>query len=434
MGFPPNHLFSAFAFIGFVMCMIPLRWHLQAYNVGTCAYMIWVGLGCLNLFINSIIWNGNAIDSAPVFCDISFRLTLAMDVAIPICSLVINRRLFFIATSDTVVSSRKDRQRAIMMDLALVIGAPIALIILAYIPQGNRYNIYEDWGCFPSIYNTWVSVMITNVPPIAIGLVSATYCVRTIIAFNKRRRQFQEVLSSHSNLSSNRYFRLMIMAGADILFTVPLGVWVLILNVSYVHPWISWENVHADFMNVYQYPALYWQSSDNAFGVELQRWLTVFGAWVFFFIFGIHAESRRNYRTALNSFAHKLGASTTLFGGSLQDTMGSRFGSTKDGSIPVFEKRRVQKRDSLESFTDMSMSMSQTSDMKKSFAGDTSFGAFSFADIGGALEEKEAEAVSPHLHPPHPPLPIHPKYHTPSRVGRRRTLTLRYPRFTACRW
>ncbi len=97
-----------------------------AYNVGTCAYMIWVGLGCLNLFINSIIWNGNAIDSAPVFCDIcefallgsrsrprlnkrsAFRLTLAMDVAIPICSLVINRRLFFIATSDTVVASRKD--------------------------------------------------------------------------------------------------------------------------------------------------------------------------------------------------------------------------------------------------------------------------------------------------------------------------------------
>jgi len=41
-----------------------------AWSAGPCMYMIWTGLACLNQFINSIIWNGNAIDFAPVWCDI----------------------------------------------------------------------------------------------------------------------------------------------------------------------------------------------------------------------------------------------------------------------------------------------------------------------------------------------------------------------------
>lgn len=85
---------------------------------------MWVGIGCLNLFINAILWDGNAILKDVWFCDIceylhtisnrssdrilATRITLAMNVAMPICSLVINRRLYFIATSDTVLASKKE--------------------------------------------------------------------------------------------------------------------------------------------------------------------------------------------------------------------------------------------------------------------------------------------------------------------------------------
>ena len=93
MGTPPNLLYTAFSFIGFVMCMIPLYWHLEgmdhysphhgvqiimygtAWNVGTCLYMIWTGLGCLIQCINSIVWNNNMIDKAPIYCDIGNPLT-----------------------------------------------------------------------------------------------------------------------------------------------------------------------------------------------------------------------------------------------------------------------------------------------------------------------------------------------------------------------
>jgi pheromone a factor receptor len=32
--------------------------------------MIWTAIGCLNLFINSIVWHHNAINWAPAWCDI----------------------------------------------------------------------------------------------------------------------------------------------------------------------------------------------------------------------------------------------------------------------------------------------------------------------------------------------------------------------------
>lgn len=92
MAAPPNWIFSTLAFIGFLMCMIPLPWHLEgkfilikhharsdllsAWNTGTCLYMIWTGLACLNQFINSVVWNSDTINKAPVWCDICmcFRL------------------------------------------------------------------------------------------------------------------------------------------------------------------------------------------------------------------------------------------------------------------------------------------------------------------------------------------------------------------------
>jgi hypothetical protein len=84
----PNEIYSAFSFIGFLMCAIPFYWHLEgtwririigscilrthgiAWNTGTCMYMAWTGLGCLIQCINSIVWNGNTVNRAPFYCDI----------------------------------------------------------------------------------------------------------------------------------------------------------------------------------------------------------------------------------------------------------------------------------------------------------------------------------------------------------------------------
>ena len=67
---PTYPLFPTFAFLGFVLSLIPLRWHIQAWNSGTCAFMLWTATACLISFVNSLIWVGNINNPAPVWCDI----------------------------------------------------------------------------------------------------------------------------------------------------------------------------------------------------------------------------------------------------------------------------------------------------------------------------------------------------------------------------
>jgi pheromone a factor receptor len=67
---PLYPLFPVFAFLGFILALIPLPWHLEASNSGTVIYMMWAALANLNAFINAIVWRNTALNVAPVWCDI----------------------------------------------------------------------------------------------------------------------------------------------------------------------------------------------------------------------------------------------------------------------------------------------------------------------------------------------------------------------------
>lgn len=119
-----------------------------AWNMGSVQYIFWVGSACLIQFINNIVWKDNAINWAPVWCDISgwlyraranclsplltlaTRWTLGSSISIGSCSLVIMRRLYHIANITTIHVSREDRRRMIIEDIAVGSGIPILVIIL----------------------------------------------------------------------------------------------------------------------------------------------------------------------------------------------------------------------------------------------------------------------------------------------------------------
>ena len=63
-------LFPVVSLLGCVVSFIPLPWHLQAWNAGTCIYMFWAGFASLIQFVNSVVWHGNMENVAPVWCDI----------------------------------------------------------------------------------------------------------------------------------------------------------------------------------------------------------------------------------------------------------------------------------------------------------------------------------------------------------------------------
>jgi pheromone a factor receptor len=360
----PDYVFSAFAFLGFLCCMIPLPWHLEAWNTGTCLYMIWTGVSCLIQFINSIVWRSNVINWAPVWCDISTRIMIGTSVAIPACSLCINRRLYHIASVSSVTKTKAQKRRDIMTDLAIGVGIPVLEMILQYIVQGHRFNIFEEIGCYPATYNTPPAYVLVFTWPLVLGCISAYYCIRTIVELAQRRAQFMEFLSVNKNLSSSRYFRLMGLAGIEMLCTVPLGAYVIYLNTTAqpVYPWISWADTHSDFSRIEQIPSVYWRTSNpTVLSLELSRWLLVVCAFVFFAFFGFADEARKNYRLAYVSVAKRVGLSTAgtmSTGGSWSVGSKSEMAyNSRAGTMPVFIARQTeQKRDSLTSFsTDISM-------------------------------------------------------------------------------
>lgn len=67
---PTYPLFPVVAFLAFVLGLVPLPWHLQAWNAGTCIFMLWASLSSFVKFVNAVIWNGNMENVAPVWCDI----------------------------------------------------------------------------------------------------------------------------------------------------------------------------------------------------------------------------------------------------------------------------------------------------------------------------------------------------------------------------
>nr|AAZ14943.1 putative transmembrane pheromone receptor [Coprinellus disseminatus] len=307
---PSYPAFPILSFLSCIIIVIPLKWHWQAWNSGTCLFMIWTAVGLLNMFVNSIIWHKNVVDWAPIWCDISTRIIIGVSVAIPATSLCINRRLHAIATCQTVSLSKGERRKSVYIDVLIGVGIPVLQMILQFVVQGHRYDIYEDIGCFPTSVNTALAYPLSYVWSNVLSLTSATYGVLTLRAFLVRRAQFSQLLTRNPNLSMSRYFRLMALAAVEICISVPICTFTLVYNVVTrpVVPYTSWSDIHADFFIIGHYPAVFWRSTvASEASLEITRWSLVICALVFFAFFGFADEARKNYRSALAAISRVLG-------------------------------------------------------------------------------------------------------------------------------
>jgi len=371
-----NEVVSAFSFISFVLILIPLPWHFQSWNTGTCLFMLWGSLACMNTFINSVIWNKNVMDVAPVWCDISTRITLATNIGIPVASLCINRRLYHISSLKSARITEAEKRRGVFVDLAIGLGLPLFLLPLTYITQARRYDIAEQVGCLPAIYNSFLAYMFIWCPPLVIGIISAFYCGSTIRSFNKRRTQFKASLSNN-NVNSGRYFRLMGLASLDLFCTIPIASYIIVQatqNGGY-QPWISWKVTHAGFDQPIQIPAIVWRNDPTArANLELSRGLNIACALVFFLFFGFAEEARKNYLSVYSSVAKRVGYSTGSMSSGATSTLGSKTPMTSSfgkglisfgkASAPVIvrqETTRTTDTDTLSSYKEKPVRISTSS-------------------------------------------------------------------------
>ncbi|KAI3609865.1 pheromone receptor STE3_Mr4.1 [Moniliophthora roreri] len=310
MADPTYPLFPIFAFLGFLCSLIPLPWHIQAMNSGTCAFMIWTAGVCFVEFVNSVIWSGHVNNIAPVWCDISIQILLGAGIGIPASTLCIARRLYKIANLQSVSVTREDKRKAIIIDLCIAVGIPIMVLVMHIAVHPHRFDILEDIGCYPTTYNTIPAYFLYFMWPILLGCVSLTYSCLNLHSFYKRRAQFSQLVATTSAMNTSRYLRLMVLSIVDIMFTLPLGSYLVYVSTNGVPllPWISWEDTHFNFGRVGLVPALFWRNNSQlSISIEFNRWLGPFCAFLFFALFGFASEAKKNYRLAFWWIAKKLG-------------------------------------------------------------------------------------------------------------------------------
>ncbi|KAH9911224.1 putative fungal pheromone GPCR, STE3-type [Fomitopsis serialis] len=335
----PYPVYPVFAFLGFIVGLIPLRWHLQAWNAGTCAYMLWASLACLVEFVDAVVWHGTAENIAPIWCDISTKFLIGAGVGIPAASLCINRRLYKITSVQSTTTTYEEKRRQMYSDLAISLGIPVLVMVLHYVVQGHRFNVLENVGCLPDIFNTPLAYPLVFIWPVLLGCISFVYASLTLRGFWIRRMQFSELLSNNKAMTSSRYFRLMLLSCAEMCCTIPLGAYSIYINTDGVElsPWVSWSNAHFGFSRVVMVPAVDW-TSDKPYliSVEMGRWIYPFSAFLFFALFGFAEEARRNYRDALRAVAMRFGVLPSTKTSALRSfRIGSRKQDTLDSSSPT---------------------------------------------------------------------------------------------------
>jgi pheromone a factor receptor len=128
-----------------------------------------------------------------LFLTTATRIQVALAVALPASSLCINRLLYRVATMKSAETTDAENRRIVIIDFLIGVGIPalqmflreylairLLLVVYAdeieYVVAENRYNIFEDIGPFPSIWDTLPTFFLVLVWPVAIGAVSLFYC------------------------------------------------------------------------------------------------------------------------------------------------------------------------------------------------------------------------------------------------------------------
>lgn len=262
-----------------------------------------------------------------------------------------------------------------MIDLSVCVGFPVFLLILCmchilsacdmrvehsltfiffpdFFVQGHRFNIFEQVGCFPAVYNVTLAYPFIYMWPPMFGAISMVYCFLTIKSFLKRRREMGHFLRNYSKLTTSRYFRLMALSMMDTALTIPLSIFVIWVNTteSQVQPWLGLADAHFGFSRVDQIPAVLWRTSRwTVITMDMDRWFIVICAFIFFFFFGLAEESFRHYTQAywrvMRIFGVRPKPKTSMLGSSMCPTPRLPNIST-DLKVTVTYDRDLEKHDS----------------------------------------------------------------------------------------
>ncbi|KAG2112664.1 GPCR fungal pheromone mating factor [Suillus discolor] len=291
------------AFLAAALVLVPLPWHWQARNIGTLSIIAWLFIVNIIYAINTIVWDANVNNPAPLWCDITTKLIIGANTALPLATMCVCKHLALVSSKRVARLDRDDKRRRMIFDAVICFGIPLIFMALHYIVQGHRYDIVENFGCQPATYFSTEGIIIVLLPPLVLATATLMYAALALYNFACRRMDFAAHLqNANSVLTTHRYLRLMAMAVTEIVWGTSLTAFNLYNNIHVgLRPWISWQNVHSDWLRVDLF-AFIELSPSFIRSMFLLWWAMPASAYIFFLFFGFSEDARKEYGKIIKAF------------------------------------------------------------------------------------------------------------------------------------
>lgn len=266
----------------------PLVWQFKQGHSGPIAMGVWIMIGSINELVNTTVWYRDAVDRAPIWCDISVKVAVAQQIGRVASVYCIARFLADIVSPRATAITRSDRRRRAVYDYSLSFGLPAIAMACHILYQPNRYHIMRGLGCSVPQTLCWPSLVLRVVWPPVFAVGGMLYSAYTVYRLILHRRDFRRVVSgSHSALSTTRFMRLMGLSIAYLCIGIPLAFYSAAVNVrtSLRYSDYSWKYQHSAWSH---FTVL---TVDVQSVADFANWSNVIVAFFFFAAFGFGADS-----------------------------------------------------------------------------------------------------------------------------------------------
>ncbi|BGP51503.1 a-factor receptor [Rhodotorula kratochvilovae] len=228
--------------------IVPLYWQFFQGNSGPIAMGVWVVLANFIDFINAAVWYNDAVDRAPLWCDIRVKLSIGQGVGRLAAVFCIARFLADIVSPRATAITRQDRRRRAIHDYLLSFGVPGVIMACHVLYQPNRYSLSRGVGCTATQVMTWPTLVLRVIWPPLFAMGGTLYSAYTVYRLIRHRRNFGRVVAgAHSALTTARFMRLGAVSIAYLCVGVPLSVWSAVVNIQASGRYYdySWAYVHS---------------------------------------------------------------------------------------------------------------------------------------------------------------------------------------------
>ncbi|KAK7435122.1 Pheromone B beta 1 receptor [Stygiomarasmius scandens] len=284
--------FAPVAFIAAASLGLAVPWHWRARNVATLSIIAWLFVCNVIYGVDALIWSDNLRIVVPVWCDITTKLIIGSNIALPASCLCLCIHLERVASTRAAQTIAEDRKRRRNFELLMCFGLPLLYMGIHFIVQGHRFDIIQEYGCRPTTYYSLPAIFLIFVPPLVLAAACLVFAGLALRHFVIRRMTFAAHLARNSALTMSRYIRLIAMAVTEMFWVIAVTSYTLWFNTIAVpiRPWTNWNDVHSDWTRIDLYQTLFTPSIVLT-SFYVLWWLVPASTFIFvgFFAFGSEA-------------------------------------------------------------------------------------------------------------------------------------------------